>query len=353
MRRCASSTVRRVASVGWAVRTSSTRRRAPAAWRAPSRRYPRSSSCAKASASDSRGTRPSASYSRRRRIRWCCSAMLASWKKSANARSTAAWRSSPRAATASRSASASRRVAGIAGERADPLLVVEQILPLLLDEDAPEEVAEQAHVGPESGVGGHAVSLNAAAGRARRLGRCGRRIFTPAARRRAVVVVGSGIGGISAALAGHALGLRPVVLEKSALVGGASAASGGQVWVGANHVMRRLGLDDSLEDTLRYVTALTSVDASIFEPEVARQWLASAPLVAEWLEREGVIEWEIIPGYHDYYWPTAPGACQEGRYLTGALFEGRRLGPDRERLSPPRPGPSGLPTVRCSRGAGR
>ncbi len=166
--------------------------------------------------------------------------------------------------------------------------------------------------------------------------------LTPAARRRAVVVVGSGIGGISAALAGHALGLRPVVLEKSALVGGASAASGGQVWVGANHVMRRLGLDDSLEDTLRYVTALTSVDASIFEPEVARQWLASAPLVAEWLEREGVIEWEIIPGYHDYYWPTAPGACQEGRYLTGALFEGRRLGPDRERLIPAPSWPVGV-----------
>ena len=106
--------------------------------------------------------------------------------------------------------------------------------------------------------------------------------------------------------------------------------------MGANHVMRRLGLDDSLEDTLRYVTALTSVDASIFEPEVARQWLASAPLVAEWLEREGVIEWEIIPGYHDYYWPTAPGACREGRYLTGALFEGRRLGP-RPRAPDPRP----------------
>ena len=103
IRRWASSTVRRVASVGCAVRTSSTRSRAPAAWISASS-IPLPSSCANASASDSRGTRPSASYSRRRRIRWCCSAMLTSWKNSANARRTAPWRSGPSAATASPSA---------------------------------------------------------------------------------------------------------------------------------------------------------------------------------------------------------------------------------------------------------
>ena len=49
--------------------------------------------------------------------------------------------------------------AGIAGESANPLLVVEQLLALLLDEHAPEQVAEQAHVGAEGGVGGHALTL--------------------------------------------------------------------------------------------------------------------------------------------------------------------------------------------------
>ena len=68
---------------------------------------------------------------------------------------------------------------GIAGERPDPLLGVEQVLPLLLDEDAPEEISEQADVGPERAVCGHAVSLNAAVGGARRLGGCGRRISHP------------------------------------------------------------------------------------------------------------------------------------------------------------------------------
>ena len=74
----------------------------------------------------------------RRRIRWCCSAMFASWKKSANARSTAPWRSTESAATAPSSARATRPPVRIAArEQADPLLVVEEILALLLDEHLP------------------------------------------------------------------------------------------------------------------------------------------------------------------------------------------------------------------------
>ena len=71
--------VRRAASVGCAVRTSSTETRA-AAVRSSSLETPASPSCSRASASDSRSTRPSRSAARRRRIRWCCSAMFASWK---------------------------------------------------------------------------------------------------------------------------------------------------------------------------------------------------------------------------------------------------------------------------------
>ena len=80
--------VRRVASVGWAVSTGRTSMRAAAA-SSSSSPTPASRRRPTASASDSRGTRPSCSYCRRRRSRWCCSAMFASWKKSENARSTA------------------------------------------------------------------------------------------------------------------------------------------------------------------------------------------------------------------------------------------------------------------------
>lgn len=151
---------------------------------------------------------------------------------------------------------------------------------------------------------------------------------------RDVVIVGSGIGGLAAAITAHELGLRPVVLEKGERFGGASAASGGQVWVGANHLMEREGLEDSAEDTLAYVQALAASDDRIFDPAVARQWVESGRVAARWFEERDVIRWEIIPGYQDYYWPAAKGSRPQGRYLTGSLFAGERLGADRARLNP-------------------
>ncbi len=49
--------------------------------------------------------------------------------------------------------------ARIAGEGADPLLVVEQILAFLLDEHLPEQIAEEADVGTEGGIGRHPRSV--------------------------------------------------------------------------------------------------------------------------------------------------------------------------------------------------
>ena len=56
--------------------------------------------------------------------------------------------------------SASRAArARIARQRPDSLFLVEELLALLLDEHAPEQVAEQAHVGAEGGIGRHEKSL--------------------------------------------------------------------------------------------------------------------------------------------------------------------------------------------------
>jgi 3-oxosteroid 1-dehydrogenase len=51
------------------------------------------------------------------------------------------------------------------------------------------------------------------------------------------LVVGSGAGGMTAALAAHQLGMQTLVLEKSACYGGTSALSGGVVWIPNNHLM--------------------------------------------------------------------------------------------------------------------
>ncbi len=52
--------------------------------------------------------------------------------------------------------------AGVARKRADPLLVVEQVPPALLDQHAPEQISEQANIGAQCRVGRHGPSLEKA-----------------------------------------------------------------------------------------------------------------------------------------------------------------------------------------------
>ena len=57
-----------------------------------------------------------------------------------------------------------------------------------------------------------------------------------------VVIVGSGNGGLTAALCAHEMGLKNVlVVEKSDLYGGTSSISGGGVWIPCNRYAKEAG----------------------------------------------------------------------------------------------------------------
>ncbi len=51
-----------------------------------------------------------------------------------------------------------------------------------------------------------------------------------------VLVVGSGGGGMTAALIAKDRGAQALVLEKSSLYGGSTAMSGGSIWIPNNHL---------------------------------------------------------------------------------------------------------------------
>ena len=53
-----------------------------------------------------------------------------------------------------------------------------------------------------------------------------------------IVTVGSGCGGLTAALAAHAADLKPVILEKQGVVDGSTRMPGGMVWIPDNPLMR-------------------------------------------------------------------------------------------------------------------
>lgn len=147
-----------------------------------------------------------------------------------------------------------------------------------------------------------------------------------------MIVVGAGLGGLSAAITAADRGLDVVLLEAGPTVGGAAGYSGGQVWVGGNHVAARDGVDDSVDRALRYVQGAASRDTASVDPSLAREWLEAAARAARYFEDQGVIRWGIVPDYPDYYFPEVDGSVPTGRYLTSTPYDGRQLGAERERL---------------------
>jgi 3-oxosteroid 1-dehydrogenase len=146
-----------------------------------------------------------------------------------------------------------------------------------------------------------------------------------------VVVVGAGLSGLATALGVALRGGKAIVLEASDLVGGAAAYSGGQVWSGANHVAERMGIEDTLELTERYIRDIAHDAPEVLDEVAMKRWIETSPQAMKYWEEVGAIEWTVIPGLADYH-NEADGALPEGRYLTNALIDGSVLGEWRERM---------------------
>src|SRR5919109_5492447 len=67
------------------------------------------------------------------------------------------------------------------------------------------------------------------------------------------VIVGSGGGSMCAALLMRAAGKSVLILEKTPLVGGTTARSGGVMWIPNNPFMKRDGIEDSFEKAQTYL----------------------------------------------------------------------------------------------------
>ena len=147
-----------------------------------------------------------------------------------------------------------------------------------------------------------------------------------------LLCIGGGLGGLAAALRAAEAGLDVLVVEKSPLIGGVAAYSGGVVWVGNNHLQQLAGLEDSAEDATRYLRWVAR-DAGPFDGDLLETFIRRAPEAVEYFARLGVAF--ASTGLGDQYHPDAPGSKAEGRILevtapAGALGIWR----DRFRSSP-------------------
>ena len=143
-----------------------------------------------------------------------------------------------------------------------------------------------------------------------------------------VLVLGTGAAGMTAALAAHAAGAGVMLLEKSRLVGGTTAVSGGVVWVPNNHHLAEVGIEDSRAEAVVYVKRLTDgrTDDALVE-----RFVDTAPAMVEWVEQQTPLRFKALARYPDYH-PEFPGGKPGGRSLDPGLFDANDLGPWKKSL---------------------
>jgi succinate dehydrogenase/fumarate reductase flavoprotein subunit len=124
-----------------------------------------------------------------------------------------------------------------------------------------------------------------------------------------VVVVGSGAAGLAAAIAAGEQGARVTLLERSPVVGGTTALSGGVAWLPANHRAAELGMHDSPGEARDYLASLALGDV---DGELVGAFVDDAARVGRELERTG-LRWHPLP-YPDYH-AERPGGKLGGRSL--------------------------------------
>jgi 3-oxosteroid 1-dehydrogenase len=143
------------------------------------------------------------------------------------------------------------------------------------------------------------------------------------------VIVGSGAGSFAAGLVLKAAGKTALVLEKTEVVGGSTAMSGGVLWAPNNPVMKKDGVQDSPERALTYLTQFGDNGPGASSARRAA-YVAEAPRLVEFLLRSGV-KLRRIHGYSDYC-DDRPGGQPEGRTLMAEIFNLNELGPWKAKL---------------------
>jgi succinate dehydrogenase/fumarate reductase flavoprotein subunit len=137
-----------------------------------------------------------------------------------------------------------------------------------------------------------------------------------------VVVLGTGAAGLCAALAAATSGARVGLFEKGDRVGGTTALASAVAWLPANKYAAEAGVDDSREDALAYLGALSH---GLILPELAEAFVDTVPELTGWLETSTPLRLRLVSGFPDYH-PEHPGGKPKGgRSLEPELFSFRQI----------------------------
>jgi succinate dehydrogenase/fumarate reductase flavoprotein subunit len=146
-----------------------------------------------------------------------------------------------------------------------------------------------------------------------------------------VVVVGTGAGGMAAAVAAKKLGLSVILLEKDAVYGGTTARSGGVLWVPNNPISTAKPQPDSLDAARTY---LRYECGDFYDDARVEAFLAHGPRMVDFFIKQTSVELIPLPEYPDYH-AESPGGRSAGRSIMAAPLDGRELGANIKCLRPP------------------
>jgi 3-oxosteroid 1-dehydrogenase len=111
-----------------------------------------------------------------------------------------------------------------------------------------------------------------------------------------ILVVGSGNGGLTAALTNYEMGSKDVlVIEKAAKVGGTSATSGGGIWIPCNHYAEASGAEDSLDEAREYLRH--TLEGEDIPAELVESYLVNGPKMLKFLHDRSQVRYESLAHY--------------------------------------------------------
>jgi len=146
-----------------------------------------------------------------------------------------------------------------------------------------------------------------------------------------VIVIGSGAGGLSAAVTAARLGMRVLVLEKEPLFGGTTARSGGVLWIPGNG---KFSIDGD-SDRSNAKAYLKHQAGGVYDEQRVSAFLSAGAEMVSFMENEtSAVRFIPAHGFSDYH-PEVPGAVTTGRSIAAAPYNGRALAADVAGLRPP------------------
>jgi len=80
------------------------------------------------------------------------------------------------------------------------------------------------------------------------------------------------------------------------------------IWIPNNHHAQACGINDSPEDALTYLDALSH---DMIDRELALAFIEHGPEMVRWMEQNTPVKFQLVPDFPDYH-PEHPGGRPQG-----------------------------------------